>query len=178
MSVFICGFFRSFSPRMTCALRLVLLAAALYHRPARCWPPTPPRTPTGADRAAIAVGSSCWPSGSSSSPGSARADWINRDGQAMKLDLLRWNPMVFGSFLGGVMLFFLIPCFLARLSAAVDRLRGAFGLLRALSQRPRPRQREGVHAGPLALAGGAIGWGWWESRSPRSGGTRRRPAPR
>ena len=39
------------------------------------------------------------------------ADWINRDGQAMKLDLLRWNPIVFGSFLAGVLLFFLIPVF-------------------------------------------------------------------
>ena len=34
------------------------------------------------------------------------ADWINRDAQAMKLELLRWNPVVFGSFLGGVFLFF------------------------------------------------------------------------
>ena len=29
----------------------------------------------------------------------------------MKLELLRWNPVVFGSFLGGVFLFFLIPVF-------------------------------------------------------------------
>ena len=39
------------------------------------------------------------------------ADWVNRDAQAMKLDLLRWNPLVFGPFLGGVLLFFFIPVF-------------------------------------------------------------------
>ena len=39
------------------------------------------------------------------------ADWVNRDAQAMKLDLLRWNPVVCGSFFAAVLLFFLIPAF-------------------------------------------------------------------
>ncbi len=112
---FIRGFFCSlFSPRMIRLrpLRLVLLAAALW---------TISAAPL---LAADAAADADW-----RGPGGycswvkllafwlvflawvRSADWINRDGQAMKLDLLRWNPIVFGSFLGGAMLFFLIPFF-------------------------------------------------------------------
>ena len=38
-------------------------------------------------------------------------DWVNRDTQAMNLNHLRWNPIVFGSFLACGMLFWLIPSF-------------------------------------------------------------------
>jgi len=38
-------------------------------------------------------------------------DWVNRDTQAMKLNHLRWNPIVFGTFLVGFLLFLLIPWF-------------------------------------------------------------------
>lgn len=38
-------------------------------------------------------------------------DWVNRDLQEMKLDYLRWNPIVFGVFLGVFVLAWLIPFF-------------------------------------------------------------------
>lgn len=39
-------------------------------------------------------------------------DWVSQDGLAMKLDYLRWNPIVFGPFLGTFVLVWLIPFFL------------------------------------------------------------------
>ncbi len=41
----------------------------------------------------------------------AIADWINRDLHATKLDYLRWNPIVFGTFMGAFVLLWLIPMF-------------------------------------------------------------------
>ena len=38
-------------------------------------------------------------------------DWVNRDAKAMHLDRRRWNPVVFGPFLAGCLLFALIPWF-------------------------------------------------------------------
>jgi type II secretory ATPase GspE/PulE/Tfp pilus assembly ATPase PilB-like protein len=38
-------------------------------------------------------------------------DWVSRDAQEMKLDWRRWNPIVFGVFLGGVLLLWLLPWF-------------------------------------------------------------------
>lgn len=41
----------------------------------------------------------------------ATTDWISRDCQAFKLDHLRWNPIVFGTFMGAFVLVWLIPLF-------------------------------------------------------------------
>jgi len=41
----------------------------------------------------------------------AATDWVNRDCQAMKLDYFRWNPIVFGTFMGALVLVLLIPLF-------------------------------------------------------------------
>ncbi len=38
-------------------------------------------------------------------------DWVSRDCQEMKLDYLRWNPIVFGSFIAAFVLLWLIPYF-------------------------------------------------------------------
>jgi len=38
-------------------------------------------------------------------------DWVSRDAQAMKLDFVRWNPIVFGTFLATFVLLWLIPYF-------------------------------------------------------------------
>lgn len=38
-------------------------------------------------------------------------DWASHDGQEMKLDCLRWNPILFGSFLAGFLAMLLIPFF-------------------------------------------------------------------
>jgi len=38
-------------------------------------------------------------------------DWVNEDLQEKKLDYLRWNPIVFGSFMGAFVLSWLIPFF-------------------------------------------------------------------
>jgi type II secretory ATPase GspE/PulE/Tfp pilus assembly ATPase PilB-like protein len=38
-------------------------------------------------------------------------DWVSRDSQDMQLDWRRWNPIVFGSFLGTVLLTWLLPWF-------------------------------------------------------------------
>lgn len=38
-------------------------------------------------------------------------DWVSRDGQEFKLHFLRWNPIVFGSFMATVVLLWLIPVF-------------------------------------------------------------------
>ena len=38
-------------------------------------------------------------------------DWVSRDSQEMKLDHLRWNPIVFGTFMGAFVLVWLIPFF-------------------------------------------------------------------
>jgi len=39
------------------------------------------------------------------------ADWVGRDGQEMRLHFLRWNPIVFGSFMAALVLLLLIPVF-------------------------------------------------------------------
>jgi type II secretory ATPase GspE/PulE/Tfp pilus assembly ATPase PilB-like protein len=41
----------------------------------------------------------------------ATTDWVNRDAQAKRLDYLRWNPIVFGTFMGAFILVWLIPIF-------------------------------------------------------------------
>ena len=41
----------------------------------------------------------------------ATADWVNRDLQTHKLDYLRWNPIVFGTFMGAFVLTWIIPLF-------------------------------------------------------------------
>ncbi|MFH1924298.1 MAG: ATPase, T2SS/T4P/T4SS family [Planctomycetota bacterium] len=41
----------------------------------------------------------------------ASSDWISRDCQAVKLDYLRWNPIVFGTFMAAFLLALLIPLF-------------------------------------------------------------------
>jgi general secretion pathway protein E len=38
-------------------------------------------------------------------------DWVSRDGQEIRLHYLRWNPIVFGSFMGALVLLWLIPVF-------------------------------------------------------------------
>ena len=38
-------------------------------------------------------------------------DWANRDGQELRLRFLRWNPVLFGSPLGAMLLFWLLPWF-------------------------------------------------------------------
>jgi general secretion pathway protein E len=38
-------------------------------------------------------------------------DWVSRDGQEVKMHFLRWNPIVFGTFLGALVLAWLIPVF-------------------------------------------------------------------
>jgi len=38
-------------------------------------------------------------------------DWVSRDAQEMKLDYLRWNPIVFGVFMGAFVLAWIIPFF-------------------------------------------------------------------
>lgn len=38
-------------------------------------------------------------------------DWVNRDVQERRLNYLRWNPIVFGTFMGGFVLLWLIPIF-------------------------------------------------------------------
>lgn len=38
-------------------------------------------------------------------------DWLSIDSQALKLDYLRWNPIVFGSFMAAFILVWLIPYF-------------------------------------------------------------------
>jgi len=38
-------------------------------------------------------------------------DWVSRDGQEFKLDYLRWNPIVFGPFVGVFVLVWIIPWF-------------------------------------------------------------------
>ncbi len=38
-------------------------------------------------------------------------DWVSRDCQILELDYLRWNPIVFGSFMGAFVLLWLIPYF-------------------------------------------------------------------
>ena len=42
----------------------------------------------------------------------ATTDWVSRDVQAKKLDYLRWNPIVFGTFMAAFVLVWLIPLFL------------------------------------------------------------------
>jgi len=42
----------------------------------------------------------------------ATTDWVNRDLQAHNLDYLRWNPIVFGTFMGAFVLAWIIPLFL------------------------------------------------------------------
>jgi type II secretory ATPase GspE/PulE/Tfp pilus assembly ATPase PilB-like protein len=39
------------------------------------------------------------------------ADWVSRDGQEFKLRYLRWNPIIFGSFMAALLLLWLIPVF-------------------------------------------------------------------
>jgi general secretion pathway protein E len=39
-------------------------------------------------------------------------DWVSRDSQALKLDHVRWNPIVFGTFVAAFLLVWLIPLFL------------------------------------------------------------------
>ena len=39
------------------------------------------------------------------------SDWVSRDGQEKKLEYLRWNPIVFGTFMAGFVLVLLIPFF-------------------------------------------------------------------
>jgi len=39
------------------------------------------------------------------------ADWVSRDGQEVRLHFLRWNPIIFGSFMAAVVLLLLIPVF-------------------------------------------------------------------
>ena len=41
----------------------------------------------------------------------ATTDWVSRDVQAKNLDYLRWNPIVFGTFMGAFVLVWLIPLF-------------------------------------------------------------------
>jgi len=38
-------------------------------------------------------------------------DWVSRDCQATKLEYLRWNPIVFGTFMGAFVLVWLLPYF-------------------------------------------------------------------
>ena len=38
-------------------------------------------------------------------------DWVSRDAVEMKMDYMRWNPVVFGTFLGALVLSWLIPVF-------------------------------------------------------------------
>ncbi|HUT13429.1 MAG TPA: ATPase, T2SS/T4P/T4SS family [Thermoguttaceae bacterium] len=38
-------------------------------------------------------------------------DWVNRDAQELKLEFLRWNPIVFGTFVGAFVLVWLLPSF-------------------------------------------------------------------
>ena len=38
-------------------------------------------------------------------------DWVSRDGQALRLKFRRWNPVVFGCFMGAFVLVWLIPNF-------------------------------------------------------------------
>jgi len=38
-------------------------------------------------------------------------DWVNRDAQELKLDFFRWNPIVFGTFMGAFVLVWLLPSF-------------------------------------------------------------------
>lgn len=38
-------------------------------------------------------------------------DWVSRDGQNLRLHFLRWNPIVFGSFMAALVLLWLIPVF-------------------------------------------------------------------
>lgn len=38
-------------------------------------------------------------------------DWVSRDGQEIKLEHLRWNPIVFGTFMGAFLLVWVIPYF-------------------------------------------------------------------
>jgi len=42
----------------------------------------------------------------------ATTDWVSRDVQAKNLDYLRWNPIVFGTFMAAFVLVWLIPLFL------------------------------------------------------------------
>ncbi len=39
------------------------------------------------------------------------ADWVSRDGQELKLNFFRWNPILFGSFMGALVLLLFIPVF-------------------------------------------------------------------
>src|SRR3990172_3697617 len=41
----------------------------------------------------------------------ASSDWISRDCVALKLDHLRWNPIVVGTFMAAFLLVLLIPMF-------------------------------------------------------------------
>jgi type II secretory ATPase GspE/PulE/Tfp pilus assembly ATPase PilB-like protein len=38
-------------------------------------------------------------------------DWVSRDGQELRMHFLRWNPIIFGTFLGALVLLWLIPVF-------------------------------------------------------------------
>ncbi len=38
-------------------------------------------------------------------------DWVSRDCQAVKLDYARWNPIVFGTFMGAFVLVWIVPLF-------------------------------------------------------------------
>jgi type II secretory ATPase GspE/PulE/Tfp pilus assembly ATPase PilB-like protein len=41
----------------------------------------------------------------------ATTDWLSTDAQDLKLDFLRWNPIVFGTFFGAFILLWLLPFF-------------------------------------------------------------------
>jgi type II secretory ATPase GspE/PulE/Tfp pilus assembly ATPase PilB-like protein len=43
-------------------------------------------------------------------------DWVSRDAQQFKLNFMRWNPIVFGSFLGAFVLLWMLPWFAAGFS--------------------------------------------------------------
>ena len=78
-------------------------------------------------------------------------DWASTDCQDLKLDFIRWNPILFGSFLGAIVLSWILPIVLDQFSAAGDRLRRAADDVHHLSQLPGGQQPAGDHAGTPPL---------------------------
>ena len=74
--------------------------------------------------------------------------WVDSDCRQVGLPTIRWNPIMLGCGLAGLLLVWSVPVFMAGFLALSLPLPRADADLRRLAQPARRRQREGTHAAP------------------------------